>query len=63
MPSVIPVRYDGEDWITVHGAELRRDGVDLGQRVVLVRAARLALRVSSETGDRRRVSGGAHPPA
>lgn len=48
-----PMHYDGEDWVTVHGAELRRDGVDLGQRVVLVRAARLAMRVSSDLGDRR----------
>ena len=35
------IRYDGEDWITVYGTEVRRDGTELGDRVVLVRAARL----------------------
>src|SRR5207253_2915812 len=36
-----PVRYDGDDWITVHGTEIRRDGVELGPRAVLVRATGL----------------------
>jgi hypothetical protein len=39
------IRYDGEDWITVYGTEVRRDGTELGERVVLVRAARLPTQV------------------
>jgi len=40
-----PIPYDGEDWITVHGTELRHDGTELGRRAVLVRSTRLAVQV------------------
>ncbi len=36
-----PMRYDGDDWYTVHGTHVGHDGKDRGYRVVLVRAKRL----------------------
>jgi hypothetical protein len=36
-----PVAYDGEPWYRVIGIEVRRDGLELGRRDVLVRGRTL----------------------
>jgi hypothetical protein len=36
-----PFAYENDTWYTVHGVQLGFDGRELGDRTVLVRAARL----------------------